>query len=125
MIAGSISSGAVDGARSAASVVRVAGDGSEEVDAVQQLDRHDLVALDPLELRLGETARLVEDLVRHDELADVVHQRGVAESFHAPLAEARARAPTYSENVATRCAWPAVYGSFASRARISVSIVCS
>jgi hypothetical protein len=31
------------------------------------------VALDPFELRFGETARLVEQLVRNDELADVVH----------------------------------------------------
>ena len=103
MIAGSIEAGAVDGGGGGFGG-GVTGDGSEEVDAVQQLDRHDLVALHPLELRLGETTGLVEELVRHDELADVVHQRGVAEPLHAPLAEARARRRRTRENVATRCA---------------------
>ena len=66
---------------------RVARDRSEEVDAAQQLDRHRLVALHPFELRLGQTTGLVEQLVGHHELADVVHERGVAEPLHAALAE--------------------------------------
>ena len=72
---------------------RVAGDGREEVDATEQLDRHELVTLHTLELRRGEAAGLVEELIRHDELADVVHQGGVTESFHAAGAEASALHP--------------------------------
>ena len=47
MIAGSIERRAVDGGRRRFGR-GVAGDGSEEVDAVEQLDRHDLVALAPV-----------------------------------------------------------------------------
>ena len=86
---------------------RVAGDRREEVDATQQLDRHELVAPHPVELGLGEAAGLVEQLVRHDELADVVHQRGVAQTLHPPGSE-RSSSPMYSQNIATRCACPAV-----------------
>ena len=68
---------------------RVAGDGREEVDATEQLDRDELVALHALELGRGEAAGLVEELIGHDELADVVHQRGVAESFHPAGTEAQ------------------------------------
>ena len=65
----------------------ITGDRREEVDAVEELDRHRFVAAHPFELGLGEAPRLVEQLVGHDELADVVHQRRVAESFHPALAE--------------------------------------
>ena len=46
-----------------------------------------LVALHPFELRLGQPTGLVEQLVGHDQLADVVHERRVAEPLHAAFAE--------------------------------------
>src|SRR5581483_1559187 len=56
-------------------------DRREKVDAAHELDRDVLVAPHPVELLLGQPAGFVEDLVRHDELADVVHQCCVAESL--------------------------------------------
>ena len=49
----------------------------------EHLHRHTLVDAHARELLLGELARLVEQLVRHDELADVVHQRREAQALHA------------------------------------------
>src|SRR5205814_9808571 len=65
----------------------IARDRSEEVDAAEQFDRYELVTLHALELGLGETSRLIEELVRHDELADVVHQCRVAQALHTTRAE--------------------------------------
>ena len=75
----------------------VARDRGEEIDAAKQFDRHDFVALDPLELGFGELARLVEDLVRHDQLADVVHERRVPEPLHPPRAEGETAADVLRE----------------------------
>ena len=77
---------AVDGCRRRFGC-RVARDGREEVDAAQELDRHRFVEPHPVELGFGEAAGLVEQLVRHDELADVVHERCVAETLGPPRAE--------------------------------------
>ena len=54
-------------------------DRREEVDVGQHLHRHPFVHAHLRELFRGELARLVEQMVRHDELADVVHQRGEAQ----------------------------------------------
>ena len=48
--------------------------------------------------RRGEPARLVQDLVRHDELADVVHERRVAETLHAARAEPELGADVLAEH---------------------------
>ncbi len=80
---------------------RVTSDRRQEVDTSEQLDRHGFVSLHPLELGLGQTARLVEQLVRNDELPDVVHQGRVAKSLH----PARTKPEFFTdvpENIATR-----------------------
>ena len=107
MIAGSISPLAVDRRRGGLGG-GVAGDRGEEVDAAQQLDRHALVTLHPLELGLGEAARLVEELVRHDRACRC--RASARRSGGAPCGAGRtpSSVPTYSENIATRCACPAV-----------------
>ena len=77
---------------------RVAGDGREEVDATEQLDRDEFVTPHTLELGRGEPTRLVQELVGHDELADVVHQRGVTEPLHPPGTEAQLFAHIFREH---------------------------
>ena len=49
----------------------------------EHLHRHAFVNAHAGELFLGELARLVQQLVGHDELADVVHQRREAQPLHA------------------------------------------
>ena len=57
-------------------------------DALEHLLAVDRMALDELELLVGELARLVDDLVGHADLADVVQQRGELEV--APVARVEA-----------------------------------
>ena len=62
--------------------VRVQCDRPQEIDVAEHLHRYALVDAHPRELFLGELARLVEQLVGNDELADVVHQRAEAQALH-------------------------------------------
>jgi hypothetical protein len=58
-------------------------DRAQEVDVTEHLHRHLFVDANPLELLLGKLPRLVQQLIRNDELADVVHQRGEAQPLRA------------------------------------------
>ena len=82
---------------------RVTRNGREEVDAPQQFDRHGLVPLHPFELRLGEATRLVEQLIRDDQLADVVHQRRIPKPLHPARAEREFDADVLGESCDSLC----------------------
>ena len=86
-------------------------DRGEEVDAGEDLDRDVLVHAHLRELLGGELAPLVQEVVRHDELADVVHQRGEAQPLqpgrrHAQLVADVLRVVGDPFGVSRRCTGP-------------------